>query len=164
MGELFFMAIGPVTLGLLMFAFGLYGERTGTIKPWIKWMALVPLLFGLVFGWDYFKKVTGTEGEAFVLLNMIDRKKYLYQASFVLPLIALLILPVWAFLAKRKAAEEDYYDEEALLDEAAEDAGYEEEAYIDEEHEEIVEEDLLEEEHEEELIHEEHVEDEPGRG
>ena len=128
-GELLGVTLGPLVLGLLMFFFGLLGERAGVVKPGIKWLGMVALVIGMVMGWDYFKKVTGEEGQTFIMLNMIDKKKYLYYAAFLAPLAGAILLPIWAILSKRRARS--VAEDEAILEEEYEDAGEDEEYYED---------------------------------
>lgn len=143
-GELLGVALGPLIVGLLMFFFGLMGERAGVVKPGIKWLGMVALVIGMVMGWDYFKKVTGEEGQTFIMLNMIEKKKYLYYAAFIAPLSGALLLPIWAVLSKRRAAQSLAEDEE-ILDEEYEDTG-EEDEYYEEDMEEDEEEEFVDEE------------------
>lgn len=132
--ELFGVVLGPLVLGVLMFLFGLLGERAGIVKPGIKWLGMVPLLIGMLIGWDYFKKVTGEEGQTFVMLNMIEKKRFLYYGAFIAPLIGAIALPIWAILAKRRPRP--LTEDEAVLDEEYEDAGEDEEYYEEDEFEE----------------------------
>lgn len=151
LGELLGVCLGPAVLGLLMFAFGLAGERSGMVKGGIKWLALVPLGIGLIMGWDYLKTVSGELGQTFIMLNMIDKKVWLYRMAFYFPLIVTIALPVWAhFSARNRSLAED----EAVIDAQEEDAGYEEEEEYevagDEEFDEFDDEDDEEEEEDDE--------------
>jgi hypothetical protein len=156
--ELFGVALGPFVIGIALFLFGAYGQRSGTFKPGIKWLGLVPLVIGAVLGWEYFQKVSGPEGDAFVMLNMIERKKVLYQLAFFAPVVGLVLLPLLNHLILRRPslAEDEFMDHEEAVD-----AGYDEE-YVEEieeieefdQHEEPVEEEVFDEEevYEEDLV------------
>jgi len=157
--ELFGVAFGPFIVGIALFFFGVMGQRAGAFKPGIKWLGLVPLVIGVVIGWDYFQKVSGPEGDAFVMLNMIEKKKLLYQLAFILPIVGLILLPVMNhFMLRRPGlAESEVVDHEEMVD-----AGFEEE--YDEEYEdptqgdefdegEVYEEEIYEEDIYEEEVH-----------
>lgn len=150
LGELFAIALGPAVLGILLFAFGRVGERAGAIKPGIKWIAMAPVIIGIIMGWEYFKTVTGPEGETFKLTFMIEKKAWLYQAAFILPLLVGIALPLWGFFAARRDA---MASDEEWVDEAEADAGDEEE------YEEEYEEEEYEEEYEEGEEHDEEDEE-----
>lgn len=158
--ELFGIAVGPFVLGIALFFFGLLGQRAGAFLPWIKWLGVVPLIFGAVIGWDYFQKVSGPEGDAYVMLNMIDKKKFLYQMAFIAPIVGLVLLPVMNHFLFRKPrlAEDEFIDHEATADAGFDEAEHEEdweEEYGDEHHEPMPEEEFVE----EEIYEEEYVEE-----
>lgn len=157
--ELFGVAFGPFIVGIALFFFGVVGQRAGAFKPGIKWLGLVPLVIGVVIGWDYFQKVSGPEGDAFVMLNMIEKKKTLYQLAFILPIVGLILLPVMNhFMLRRPSlAQDEFVDHEEVVD-----AGFEEE--YEEEYEDPVVDDLVYEEdaYEEDVYEEEAHPDDMG--
>ena len=91
-------------LGLGLWYAGLHFESR-TEKSWLKWLAFVPIVIGLVIGFQLTMQATD-----YTYQRLLGTKKLIYShyLALVMPVIATLTVGVWHLYLKKSGAYDQH--------------------------------------------------------
>ncbi|MBS1706058.1 MAG: hypothetical protein JST40_09300 [Armatimonadetes bacterium] len=96
--EVFIVVAFIAFLAIALFGFGFTKEREGG-SPVIKYLAFIPLLFGMYNGWPFFSFATDKVANSIGLIG--GTSKIAYYGAFLVPLLLIVVFAVVAVVGKR---------------------------------------------------------------
>lgn len=104
--ELGIVVIIPLFIALALFGFGVSREKEGG-PAWVKYLSLLPLAFGVIYGWQYFAFARDPIAVQGGLIG--GKSLYMHLGAFLLPLAFALFVIGWGVVAKlMERGREDY--------------------------------------------------------
>jgi len=100
---LYFTIAIPLLLGAIIFWYGLRAERSGGSSK-LKWLGLVPLAVGAIWGYRYFAFVSDP---AYRAMGMLRRQIWLHYGAFFASVVGIVALILWAIIEKRLHEREE---------------------------------------------------------
>jgi hypothetical protein len=100
--ELVLVSLIPLIIAVPIFLYGMKVQKEGGSAR-LKWIALIPLALAAVWGLRYVLFVTNPTNVAILegFGQMSERGKIAHYAAFILPIVAIIALIVWAIMDKR---------------------------------------------------------------
>lgn len=100
--QLYLTCAVPIIIAVFVFSWGLrVGRNEGSKK--LKWLAMIPLVLGAIWGFRYFLFVRDPGYQA---IGMLKRQVYLHYAAFFIQIAGIIGLLIWAALDKRASERE----------------------------------------------------------
>lgn len=105
-GELAVYVAIPLFLAIGIFGFAVSREIEGG-KTWVKYLAIVPLLWAIWYGWDYSAYAWDSFNQQAGVIG--GKSELMYKASVLVPAVGILLIVAWGIISKFRGGGGEQY-------------------------------------------------------